>query len=66
MTEEIIFYTNPHIAWAYGSLDVGWGLQFGSIDVRPGFAEYWERVSDRDAYRRANALDDALMPAGRE
>src|SRR3546814_19585954 len=42
---------------------IGWGLQFGSIEKRPGFAEYWARVSDRDAYRRATALDDADMPA---
>jgi glutathione S-transferase len=40
----------------------GWGLQFGSIEKRPGFAEYWARVSDRDACRRATALDDAAMP----
>jgi len=40
----------------------GWGLQFGSIEQRPGFAEYWARVSDRDACRRATALDDAAMP----
>ena len=40
----------------------GWGLQFGSIEKRPGFAEYWARVSDRPAQRRATALDDALMP----
>jgi glutathione S-transferase len=38
------------------------GLRFGSIESRPAFAEYWARVSDRDAYRRATELDDALMP----
>jgi glutathione S-transferase len=42
---------------------IGWGLQFGSIEKRPGFAQYHARVTDRDAYRRANALDDAAMPA---
>jgi glutathione S-transferase len=42
---------------------IGWGLQFGSIEKRPGFAKYHARVTDRDAYRRANALDDAAMPA---
>lgn len=30
--------------------------------IRHGFAEYWKRVSDRDAYRRASELDDASMP----
>ena len=38
------------------------GLRFGSIAPRPAFAAYWERVSNRDAYRRATELDDALMP----
>ena len=42
---------------------VGWGLQFGSLEARPGFAEYWARVSDREACRRAKEIDDALMPA---
>lgn len=47
----------------YVGSHIGWGLQFGSIEKRPGFAEYWQRVSNRDAYRRANELDDSLMPA---
>jgi len=45
----------------YFGSHVGWGLRFESIEPRPGFADYWARVSDRDAYRRANELDDALM-----
>lgn len=47
----------------YVGAHIGWGMQFGSIEERPGFAEYWARVSDRDAHRRANELDDAAMPA---
>jgi glutathione S-transferase len=46
----------------YCGSHIGMGLRFGSIENRPAFAQYWERVSDRDAYRRATALDDALMP----
>jgi glutathione S-transferase len=46
----------------YLGSQVGWGLQFGSIESRPAFGAYWARVSDRDAYRRATALDDAAMP----
>jgi glutathione S-transferase len=46
----------------YLGAHIGWGLQFGSIGARPGFAEYWARVSDRPACRRANELDEALMP----
>jgi len=46
----------------YLGSQLGWGMQFGSIERRPGFEAYWARVSDRDAYRRAAALDDATMP----
>ncbi|GAB4374924.1 MAG: glutathione S-transferase family protein [Kiloniellaceae bacterium] len=42
---------------------IGWGLEFGSIEQRPGFAEYYARVGDRPAHRRATELDDALVPA---
>lgn len=41
---------------------VGWGLEFGSIDRRPIFEDYAARVRDRDAYRRAKAMDDEAMP----
>ena len=47
----------------YFGAHIGWGLQFGSIEARPGFADYFARVSDRAAFHRANALDDAAMPA---
>jgi glutathione S-transferase len=41
---------------------INWGLQFKSIDARPGFAEYAKRVTSREAHRRATALDDAALP----
>lgn len=41
---------------------IGWGLQFGSMEARPGFAEYVARIHNREAAKRANELDDALMP----
>ena len=47
----------------YVGSQIGWGLQFGTIDKRPEFEDYWAKVSDREAYRRANALDDAAMPS---
>ena len=47
----------------YVGSHIGWGLRFGSIEKRPAFDEYWSRVSDRDAYRRANELDDAAASA---
>lgn len=45
----------------YVGSHIGWGMQFGSVEERPGFKEYWALVSDRDAYRRANEIDDKLM-----
>lgn len=45
----------------YVGSHVGWGLQFESIERRPAFEQYWARVSDREAYRRANELDNALL-----
>ena len=45
----------------YVGLHIGWGMQFGTVEPRPGFDAYWTRVSDRDAYRRATELDDAVQ-----
>jgi glutathione S-transferase len=47
----------------YVGSHIGWGLEFGSMEERPGFREYVARARDRDAYRRAKELDDAAMPA---
>jgi glutathione S-transferase len=47
----------------YVGSQIGWGLQFGTIEERPAFQDYWKRVSDRDPYRRANDIDNALMPS---
>ncbi len=44
----------------YVGSHVGWGLRMGSVEKRPAFAEYWSRLEGRDAYKRANELDDAL------
>ena len=46
----------------YVGAQIGWGLRFGSIEDRPAFRAYWERVAGRPAAVRANALDDAAMP----
>ena len=39
---------------------VGWGVQFGTLPRRDAFDAYYQRVSGRDAFRRAAELDDAL------
>jgi glutathione S-transferase len=38
---------------------IGFGMMFGTIDKRPAFEHYWQRLSSRPAYRRAGELDDA-------
>lgn len=42
---------------------IGFGLQFGSLDKLPEFEQYFERLAERPAYRRANEIDDSLMPS---
>lgn len=42
---------------------VGWGMQFGTLEKRPIFEAYWERISNRPAAVRARELDDALLAA---
>lgn len=46
----------------YVGSQVGFGLMFGTIDKRPAFERYWQRVRARPASGRARELDDALMP----
>lgn len=44
----------------YVGSQVGYGLMFGTLEARPAFTEYWQRLSQRPAKLRADALDDAL------
>jgi glutathione S-transferase len=46
----------------YLGAQIGWTLEFGTMPRRQALQDYADRVRDRDAYRRAMALDDALMP----
>lgn len=41
---------------------IGWGMQFGTLPEKAEFKSYFDKVSNREAYRRANDLDNALMP----
>lgn len=61
---------NPYItgdrftaADVYVGSQVAWGTQFGTLPKRDAFAAYIERLTARDAYKRANEIDNALMPA---
>ncbi|WP_372784946.1 glutathione S-transferase family protein [Phenylobacterium sp.] len=47
----------------YVGSQIGWGMQFGSLEKRPAFEAYWEKISNRPAAVRAREIDDALMPA---
>ena len=46
----------------YVGAEIGFGLTFKSIEPRPAFVSYWERLEARPAQRRAAALDNAAMP----
>ena len=40
---------------------VGSGMEFGTIERRPAFERYWERLGARPAALRAKGIDDALL-----
>jgi glutathione S-transferase len=43
----------------YVGSHIGFGMMFGTLEKRPAFEKYWQRVSSRPACKRANELDDA-------
>ena len=47
----------------YFGSQIGWGMQFGSIEKRPAFEAYWSRISGRPAAVRAREIDDGLIAA---
>jgi glutathione S-transferase len=47
----------------YVGSHIGFGMQFGTIEKRPVFERYWQRLAERPAAVRARQIDDALMPA---
>jgi glutathione S-transferase len=50
----------------YFGSQIGWGLQFGTIEKRPAFERYWALIGERPAAVRARAIDDALLAAQAE
>jgi glutathione S-transferase len=48
----------------YIGSQIGFGLMFGTIEKRPAFQQYWQRLSARPAYTRARELDDT--PAAKQ
>lgn len=46
----------------YCGAHIGWGMSFGTIDRRPAFERYHERLRTRPAAVRAWQIDEALTP----
>ncbi|MGZ8282393.1 MAG: glutathione S-transferase family protein [Allosphingosinicella sp.] len=46
----------------YVGAQIGWGMMFGTLEKKPVFSEYFDRLQARPASVRANELDNALMP----
>jgi len=46
----------------YVGSHIGFGMMFGTMEKRPAFERYWQRVSSRPACVRAKELDDAATP----
>ena len=46
----------------YLGSQLGWGMQFGTIEKRPAFEAYVASISQRPAAIRAREIDDALIP----
>lgn len=51
------------MADTYVGSQIAWGLQFGTIEERPSFKAYADRITHRPAYSEAKAIDQALMTA---
>ena len=45
----------------YLGSQVIWGVQFGTLPANPAFEAYAARLEARDAYKRAKAIDNALI-----
>ncbi len=66
---ELAVTASPYLAGehftaadVYAGSQIGFGLRFGTVEKRPEFTAYWNRISARPAYLRAAELDDAAMP----
>ena len=45
----------------YVGSHIGFGMQFGTIEKRPAFEQYWRRISARPAALRAKEIDGTLV-----
>jgi glutathione S-transferase len=47
----------------YVGSQIGFGMRFKTIEARPAFVAYWDRLASRPAMTRGNQIDDAAMAA---
>jgi glutathione S-transferase len=45
----------------YLGSQIGWGMIFGTLEKRPAFESYFQRISQRPAALRAREIDDAII-----
>jgi len=45
----------------YVGSHIGWGLLFGTMEIRPGFEKYAKNLMERDAFKAAKEIDMALI-----
>jgi glutathione S-transferase len=50
----------------YVGMQIGWGLQFGTLPKRPAFERYVGGLMGRPAAARAREIDDALLAAAKQ
>jgi len=58
---KYILGDNFSAADVYVGSAIGFGLMFGTLEKRPAFEQYWQRLSARPACSRAKELDDTLV-----
>jgi glutathione S-transferase len=50
----------------YVGAQIGWGVQFGTLEKRPAFEAYLSRIMGRPAAKRAREIDDGLIAAAKQ
>lgn len=61
-TQDYVIGDRFTAADVYLGAHLGWGMMFGTIEKRPVFERYWQRLSTRAAAIRANKIDEVLAP----
>ena len=62
-TDDYVCGARFTMADVYVGAQLVWGTQFGTLPGRDSFLAYAKRLTDRDAYKSAKAVDDGLIAA---